>query len=325
MTDTTRPEQAQSSEDRISRRELGRLKWLATIVPGATVLMYEGVRYEILEHLLPGIPPEVGNVLVGLLVLLFTYGFASFVFRVVERVQAQAVLRGREVASLNAVMDERARLSRELHDGLAQLVAFLLVRVDTVAGLVRADRRPEALAELERLRGAADDLYLDVREAIAGLRNRVDERGLLPVLKDYLDEFEERHGIPVAFETDDSTAPVPDLVGMHLFRIVQEALANVRKHAHATFVWVSLRQPGEGTLQVEIKDDGIGFVPDQVIPSKPRSFGLASMRERAEVLGGTVRIESAAGSGTRVIVTIPLARRVGNEGARRGAAASAAG
>jgi len=271
--------------------------------------MYEGVRYEILEHLLPGIPPEVGNVVVGLLVLLLTYGFASFVFRVVERVQAQAVLRGREVAALNAVIDERARLGRELHDGMAQLVAYLLVRVDTVVGLVQADRRPEAVAELERLRIVADDLYLDVREAIAGLRSRVSEQGLLAVLQDYLDEFEERHEISVAFDTDDASVSVPDLVGMHLFRIVQEALANVRKHAHATFVRVSLRHPSGGTLEVEIRDDGIGFVPDQMTSSKPRSYGMSSMRERAEVLGGSLLIESAPGSGTRVVVTVPLSPR----------------
>src|SRR5919199_6627368 len=214
-------EQLPGSEDQLSRRELTRLKWLATIVPGAAVLLYEGFRYETLEHVLPGVPPQVGNVIVAVLVLLLTYAFASFVFRVVERVQSQAVRRGREVAALNAVVEERARLSRELHDGLAQLITFLMVRLDTVAGLVQADRRPEALAELERLRGVADDLYIDVREAIAGLRSRVAERGLVAALRDYLDEFEERHGIRVALEADPGPV-VPDLVGLHLFRIVQE-------------------------------------------------------------------------------------------------------
>src|SRR5437764_5916645 len=105
MTSTASTAQPPSTEDSLSRRELTRLKWLATIVPGAAVLLYEGVRYETLEHLLPGIPPQVGNVIVGLLVLLLTYAFASFVFRVVERVQAEAVRRGREVAALNAVME----------------------------------------------------------------------------------------------------------------------------------------------------------------------------------------------------------------------------
>jgi two-component system, NarL family, sensor histidine kinase DegS len=305
------------------RRELVQLKWLSTVVPGAAVLLYETVRYEILEHLLPSVAPQIGSTIVAVLVLLLTYGFASFVFRVVERVQADAVRRGREVAALGAVMDERARLSRELHDGLAQLVAFLLVRLDTVAGLVEANRRPEALAELERLRGLADDLYLDVREAIAGLRSRVAERGLVPALRDYLDEFEERHRIEVAPEAD-PTAPVPDLVGLHVFRIVQEALANVRKHARARRAWVRLR-PGPGRLELEIGDDGVGFDPARATGSTPRSFGLASMGERAQALGGALRIDSAPGAGTRVMVSVPLAPRPGDGEATDAPLASAAG
>jgi signal transduction histidine kinase len=266
--------------------------------------MYETARFEILEHVMPGIPPQVGNIVVGLLVLLLTYLFASFVFGVVERLQRQAVQRGREVAALAAVIDERARLSRELHDGLAQLVAFLLVRLDTVSDLVLADRRPEALSELERLRGLADDLYLDVREAIAGLRSRVAERGLVPALRDYLDEFEERQGIQVALEADPAIH-VPDLVGLHLFRIVQEALANIRKHAHAQQAWVRLRLAPRG-LELEIGDDGVGFDPARATPSTQRSFGLTSMAERAKALGGELRIESAPGSGTQVHVGVPL-------------------
>lgn len=288
----------------VSRRELTQLKWLATVVPGAAVLMYEYVRFEILEHLLPGIAPQIGNIVVALLVLLLTYLFASFVFGVVERLQRQAVQRGRDVAALTAVIDERARLSRELHDGLAQLVAFLLVRLDTVADLVQADRRAEALVELERLRDLSDDLYVDVREAIAGLRSRVAERGLASALRDYLDEFEERHGIEVALDVDPSVR-VPDLVGLHLFRIVQEALANVRKHAQARRVWVHLR-PCPGGFALEIGDDGVGFDPARSTPSTQRSFGLTGMAERAQALGGELRIESAPGSGTRVRVSVHL-------------------
>lgn len=288
-----------------SRRELAQLKWLSTLVPGAAVLLYETARYETLEHLLPGIPAMVGNMAVAIVLLLLTYLFASFVFRVVERVQADAVRRGREVAALNAVIDERARLSRELHDGQAQLVAFLLVRLDTVSNLVSADRRAEASAELEQLRRVADDLYLDIREAIAGLRSRVAERGLVDALRDYLDEFEERHNIPVELDASEIPVPLPDMVGIHLFRIVQEALANVRKHAHAQRAWVSVRY-GPARLEVEIGDDGVGFDRSHASQSAPRSFGLTGMRERAEALGGTLHIQSLPGMGTRVILTVPL-------------------
>ena len=287
------------------RRELVLLKWLSTLVPAITVLAYETVRFETLEHLLPGIPPVVGNIVVAVVLLLLTYAFASFVFRVVERVQDDAVRRGREVAALNAVIEERARLSRELHDGLAQLVAFLLVRLDTVAGLVDSDRRREAAAEIEQLRRVADDLYLDVREAIAGLRSQVTERGLVPALRDYLDEFEERHGIAVALDAAEAPAQVPDLIGMHVFRIVQEALSNVRKHADAHHVWVIIRA-NDRRLELEIGDDGVGFEPAIGLASTPRSLGLTSMRERAEALGGALRVQSAPGTGTRVLVSVPL-------------------
>jgi two-component system, NarL family, sensor histidine kinase DegS len=308
------------------RRELVQLKWLSTVVPGAAVLLYETVRYEILEHLLPGVAPQVGNTIVAVLVLLLTYAFASFVFRVVERVRADAVRLGREVAALHAVMDERARLSRELHDGLAQLVAFLLVRLDTVADLVQRDQRAAALGELERLRDVADDLYVDVRETIAGLRSRVAERGLVAALRDYVDEFDERYGLPVTLETEGRAPPVPDLVGMQLFRVVQEALANVRKHARARRAWVRLRQPAPDRLELEVGDDGVGFDPTPAPRAMGHAFGLASMRERADALGGTLRVETAPGSGTRVLVTVPLEPGQGqHEEEPRAGVASAAG
>ena len=124
---------------------------------------------------------------VWVLVLLLTYGFATFVFSIVERLQAQALARSRELATLTAVLEERARLSRELHDGFAQLVAYLLVRIDTVEALVSAHRQDEAMAELERMRSVTDDLYEDVRESISKLRTRVSERGLAATVREYVD------------------------------------------------------------------------------------------------------------------------------------------
>jgi signal transduction histidine kinase len=148
----------------------------------------------------------------------------------------------------------------------------------------------------------------------------------VPALRDYLDEFEERHGIRVTLETDDPTTPVPDLVGTQLFRIAQEALANVRKHAQAQQAWVSLRHPTANVLELDIRDNGIGFDPAHAPRSTASSFGLESMRERAEILGGSFHIVSAPGSGTRVIVSVPLEQRNGRqEKAPDAAVASAAG
>jgi signal transduction histidine kinase len=162
-------EDRRESDSRVSRRELRQLKWLTALVPGSVVLIYEYARQETLEHVLPALPVQYGNVIVWLLVLLLTYAFATFVFSIVERLQSQAMARSREIATLSVVVGERGRLSRELHDGFAQLVAYLLVRIDTVEDLVTADRRDQALTELERMRSVTDDLYENVRESISEL------------------------------------------------------------------------------------------------------------------------------------------------------------
>ena len=104
----------------VSRRVLRQLKWLTALVPGSVVLIYEYARQETLEHVLPALPVQYGNVVVWALVLLLTYAFAAFVFRIVERLQAQALARSRDLVTLSAVIEERARLSRELHDGFAR-------------------------------------------------------------------------------------------------------------------------------------------------------------------------------------------------------------
>jgi len=296
-------ERPKSDELERTRRQLIRLKWLTTLVPALTIFLYETVRHDVLDHLLP---IAYGNLLVGLLALVLAYGFSEVVFGIIGRLQVQALARTREVATLRAVIQERERLSRELHDGLAQLVSYLLIRLDTVTNLITTDRRQEAIAELERLHAVADDLYADIHESITGLRSKVAERGLIPALRDYLDEFEERHGIAVTLETDQAMEPVAPSVGLQLFRIVQEALTNVRKHARAQHAWVALTSPRRGVLELTVADDGQGLDP-RTLDAGRRSLGLASMRERAESLGGRFRIESHPGGGTRVVVTVPLA------------------
>ncbi len=300
-------QQIPATEDaNVSRRELRLLKWLtALLVPGTIILIYELVRQEALEHLLPALPAQYGNLIVWGLVLLITYLFSTFVFRVVDRLQDQALARGRDVATMRAVLEERARLSRELHDGFAQLVAFLLVRIDTVTDLVSASRTVEALAELERMRSSTDDLYQDVREAITELRTELAERGLPATLREYTDEYEERHGITVSLHGEDATNALSSVAAYQLLRIVQEGLANVRKHASAHHAWIEFDARPDQQLHMVIGDDGLGFDPSAT-DRKPRKFGLVSMRERAEGLGGQLAIESQRGRGTRILVELPI-------------------
>lgn len=284
-------------------RQIRQLKWMTTILPALAVVLYETLRGTLLSGVLTS---PTGYLLVGLVAVVLTYTFSELVFGIVERLERQSLARSREIAALSAMMQERERLSRELHDGLAQLVAYLLVRIDTVTGLVTTDRRGEAVAELERLRGVADDLYADVRESISGLRTRVSERGLLPAVQDYLEEFEERHGIVVGLRADQVPQHLPPLVEFQFFRIVQEALANVRKHSGAQQAWVRLECARPGVLRMEIRDDGKGFDPDAASGPHARSYGLATMRERTTSVDGTFRVESGPGAGTRVVAEAPI-------------------
>jgi len=244
----------------ITQRRLLLFKWLMIFLPSVTVL----VGHSLLGYLL-GYPAghslrevTVGrlaeNLLVAFLLLVLVYIFAETLFRVLGRLQAEALSREQDMLTMNAVMQERERLSRELHDGVAQLVADLLLRLDTIKELVEADRQEEAGAELERLHGVADEIYEDIGESIAGLRTNLTERGLIRALQDYVDQFEERHQIPTSLRTDDAADQLSPLAALQLFRLIQEALTNVRKHARAREATVTLTSKEPDQLRVVIAD-----------------------------------------------------------------------
>jgi signal transduction histidine kinase len=244
----------------------------------------------------------------ALFTLVVAYVVARLAFGALDDARGRTRARAREVEALDALVRERERLSRELHDGTAQLLAYVLMRTETVGQLVAAARRDDALAELEGLRAMAHDLYVDGRETISGLRTRVVERGLAPALREYAADFGERHELDVSIEIDD-VLQTPPLVAFHLFRVAQEALANVRKHAHAQHVRLEARR-SPSTLTLTVVDDGRGFDPSRPpaasgLAGRDR-FGLDTMRERAEVLSGAFSVDSQPGGGTRVVVAVPF-------------------
>ncbi len=123
-----------------------------------------------------------------------------------------------------------------------------------------------------------------------------------------MDQFEERHQIPTSLRTDDAADQLSPLAALQLFRLIQEALTNIRKHARAHEATVTLMFDGSGHLKVVIADDGQGFTPGSQRNGKARPLGLTSMRERVEALGGTFQVNSQPGSGTQVTATIPIPR-----------------
>ena len=223
----------------------------------------------------------------------------------------------REVERL-AVLEERDRLAREIHDGVAQVLASMLVRLDTVEGLAERGRIEELRQEVGELRRASGEAYADVREAIADLRARAEPGllGLRQALTDYVSQFGDRAGLAATFEAqapEGWTAELQPVAEVQLLRIVQEALANVRKHAHATRVAVRFWFEANA-WHVSVEDDGIGFDPTAPVSAQRGSqLGLQIMRERAESLGGRTDVSSEPGHGTRVHAQVPA----GAQSARR--------
>jgi signal transduction histidine kinase len=193
-----------------------------------------------------------------------------------------------------------------MHDGLAQVLGYLSLQVQTLEALIRQDKREAALSELKQARANILEAQSDVRQNITGLRTTLaGEVGLLAALRAYVAEFEVQTGIHTALASTLTAEPgLSPLAEVQLVRIVQEALANVRKHARATRVQVDLaRQSSQ--LWLQISDDGCGFLANG---NGRGHYGLSMMRERAEQVGGALHVTTAPGAGTRVAVWLPLVR-----------------
>ncbi len=211
-----------------------------------------------------------------------------------------------------AVLEERYRLSREIHDGLAQTLSVIGWRLDRATMLLRKEDLTSLEKELEDIRQELRAAYLDVRQAIDGLRLDLNHPGgLYGALSAYAQDFSRRMGIEVTLESEGPVNEIPTDVGVQLLRIVQESLANVRKHAQARHVFIRLSH-NERAVELYIEDDGVGFDPRQ--PRHRSRVGLSSIRERAEKLGGTLTLSSQQGAGTRILVVIPNRRGGGERG-----------
>ena len=205
-----------------------------------------------------------------------------------------------------AVLEERERIARELHDGLAQVLGYINTQTLAVKKLLESGNMGEATGELDTMGKLSREVYGDVREAIIGLQTA--PTGLVPTIREYLGRLPYLDGgrVELRLEGDAELVRLDAAVEIQVVRIVQEALSNVRKHADATHVEVIVETDGE-SVRVEIVDDGDGF--DPALPDRtgwPR-LGLQTMRERAQAIGGAFEVLSSAGKGTRVTVRVPTA------------------
>ena len=208
----------------------------------------------------------------------------------------------------DAMLDERRRLRREIHDGLAQSLTYLSMKTESVGRLIGEQKAAEARSALDEVSEVVQDTYQDVREAIDQLA--VDRLPLVPALLEYVEEFQNGTGIQTHFDRPDESFPTPTGADFQLLRISQEALANIRRHANASEAWITLVAHSDA-VELAVRDDGQGIEQPADSDNGTGHHGLQVMRERAESLGGTLDVTSEPGEGTEIRVRVP---RVGLRG-----------
>ncbi len=210
-----------------------------------------------------------------------------------------------------AVVAERERIAREMHDGLAQVLGYVNTKSQAIEELLAAGRTDEARGLLVELAAAARSIYVDVREAILGLRSPVVPGvGLVAAVEDYAIRFAEASKVAVRVDAPEAARrlDLPPDAESQVFRIVQEALTNVRKHSGAARADVAFVLD-DGRLEVTVTDDGHGIGVPSSGADRPR-YGLRAMRERADSIGATVDWMNPPEGGCRVRVSIAAGARV---------------
>ncbi|ASV99028.1 PAS domain-containing sensor histidine kinase [Paraburkholderia aromaticivorans] len=222
-----------------------------------------------------------------------------------ERAQRQAREELRELSAnlQNIREDEKTRIARELHDDLGQQLTALKMDISSVEQALDGSASAPVREQLQGMRRLIDVTVASVRRIAADLRPvMLDDLGLIPAIEWLATDFTNRYGIDVEREIETGDARFSPAGGTALFRIVQEALTNVARHADATLVTLSLRA-GDQTFVLRIADNGHGA--HRTIEPAAKSFGLLGVRERAHMLGGAVDIQTAHGQGFALTVTIP--------------------
>lgn len=207
---------------------------------------------------------------------------------------------------IKAQEEERKRVAREIHDGPAQSMANIVMRAEFCLKLL--DMSPEKVRdELIALQNIVRISLMDVRKIIFDLRPMVlDDLGLAPAIKRYLSNYKEQYGLPVEFLFFGQQTRLDSSVEVAVFRIVQEMVSNIHKHACAKNSVVKIEMLNN-RINIQVRDDGKGFNMNKVMANKEREgYGLIGMRERVQLLNGDISIVSAPGKGTSISISIPL-------------------
>jgi two-component system nitrate/nitrite sensor histidine kinase NarX len=217
-----------------------------------------------------------------------------------------------------AVAQERGLLAQELHDSIAQSLAFLKIQAQLLRDAMRRNDTDAMGRVIGELDAGVRESYADVRELLVHFRTRTSDEDIEPALRTTLSKFEHQTGLAARLEMQGHGVALAPDVQVQVLHIIQEALSNVRKHSHAREV--TLRVSCGPSWRFEVHDDGLGFSADAASDNET-SVGLRIMNERAERIGATVKVVSAPGAGCSVILDLP---HVGQEPAGQPLASAAA-
>ncbi len=220
------------------------------------------------------------------------------------RIQVQNQLLQRQARLLVETEEhERVRLARDLHDGVGQSLAALKLRLGIIAGRVRSSRGgPEIEAQVDETVQLTAQTIEEIRGVLLNLRPDIlRTRGLAAATEALLEGMERASGMRCTFEAHAQMPDWEEAAALNIYRVLQESLANVLRHAQATRVEVTFARLRPGLYAFQVRDDGHGFAPDNV----HRGLGLNSMQERLQMLGGVLRIDSAVGRGTTLTMEVP--------------------
>jgi len=216
-----------------------------------------------------------------------------------------------------AVSEERSLLAQELHDSIAQSLAFLKIQAQLLRDAMRRGDSTAMARVLGELDEGVRESYADVRELLVHFRTRTSEEDIEPALRTTLSKFEHQTGLRAQLRMDGHGVALAPDVQVQVLHIIQEALSNVRKHAHAREVVLSVTPTPN--WRFEVRDDGSGFVVADSPPADGTHVGLRIMRERAQRIGAQVHVDSAPGRGCNVVLELPGSRE--HEAALRAAGA----
>lgn len=221
--------------------------------------------------------------------------------------RAQSAVHSDVVRVIEAQENERQRLARQIHDGPAQSLTNLILQAEICERLFDTDP-VQARVELGNLKNSVNATFQKIREFILMLRPMMlDDLGLMPTLKQYVQDFEEKTRLSTSLTIMGRESRLPSYTEVTIFRMIQELLNNVRTHAHASHAQVTLDFQ-DTMVVVSVEDDGSGFDVEEVQKAiqQRKGLGLHTIQERAEMLGGRVQLDSRIGRGTRVRIEIPV-------------------